>query len=209
MQEVEYKLVNGAHRLLTTYFFISTVAVISSSIIQFANCITAHGKLHKKDSASVNIRSTSFNDKATYLIIGLSVNKKWFCYFYLVGTLMTIICIYLSYPDYYRLLIFLLHVIRRLYEEVFISHHNTNYSRMSIFVFLFGLSYYVLMPITIMTIQDFNGNFAILQFISFGTFSLIQYKSHVKLSNIRKTNSEEYGIPYGGLLYYTLSVVCM
>ncbi|CUV06122.1 unnamed protein product [Cryptosporidium hominis] len=201
MQETDYKLVNGTHSLLTTYFLVSTVAVIFSSVVRFANLVTTHGKLRKKNLASENIGNTS-SDKVIYLILGLSVNKGWFRYFYLVGVFTTSICVYLSYPNCYRLLFFLIHVIRRLYEEVFISYHNTNYSRMSIFVFLFGISYYIIMPITLLATQDFYGKFVVLQYISFAAFSLVQHKSHVKLSNIRRANSEEYGIPYGGMFKF-------
>lgn len=193
---------NGTHSFLTIYFFISTVAIISSSFVQPANYITVHGKLNKKAPNLGSIEKASSNSSLVCFILELTVNKAWFRYFYIIGIFTTAVCIYLSYPNYYRLLIFLLHVIRRLYEELFILHHNTKYSRMSIFVFLFGLSYYITMPITIMTTQDINGKFSVLQYIFFGIFSLIQYRSHVKLSNIRKKNSLEYGIPYGGMFKY-------
>lgn len=199
MQEVKYELVSGIHCFITIYFFISTVAVISSSIIQPANYVTLHGKLRINNLGNAKIVPTRI--KSISLILEMSVNKGWFRYFYLVGVIVTVCCIYSSHKNY-RILFFLVHIIRRLFEEVFISRHETKYSRMNIFVFLFGISYYIIMPITIMITEDIRKSCLTLQFVLFGIFSLIQYKTHVILSNIKDKNHEKYGIPYGGIFKF-------
>ncbi|KAJ1604706.1 hypothetical protein OJ253_3518 [Cryptosporidium canis] len=93
-------------------------------------------------------------------------------------------------------------VIRRLFEELFILNHNTKYSRMNIFVFWYGISYYIMMPITLLSTENIRKDCMPLQFTMFGIFSLIQYNTHVILSKIRDKSSDEYGIPCGGLFKY-------
>lgn len=200
MQEIKYELVDGIHCFVTIYFFFSTVAIISSSITQPANYITLHGKLRIIQNLG-NAKRISTKIKSINAILEMSVNKGWFCYFYLTGLIVTVACIYFSKKNY-RILFFLLHVIRRLFEEVFISRHDTKYSRMNIFIFLFGLSYYIVMPITIVTTEDIRKDCLALQLVMFGVFSLIQHKTHVILSNTRDKSSEEYGIPYGSMFKF-------
>ncbi|KAF7457261.1 putative polyprenol reductase [Cryptosporidium felis] len=190
----------GTQILLALYFYISTLGVISSCILQRLNSLTIHGKLCK-NRYKLDSKSCSYNSWIAKR--GFFISKKWFSYFYLLGTVTTVLCIYQSYPTHNRLNVFLLHLIRRLFEEVLVTNHSTKYSEMSIFAFIFGLSYYILMPITVMDIPDFNGKISIFQLVLFGICSFFQYNTHLILSEIRGKNSSiEYGIPYGGLFRF-------
>lgn len=195
-------MVCEASRISALYFFISIFAIVISCVFQRFRVLTMHGKLNKEIPGSRQDRNCCKGfDQVILNIFNLNVSKKRFSNFYFLGIFVTIYCLYTKYPHYMRLSMFLIHNIRRYMEEKYLCVHNTKYSRMGLFVFVYGLSYYVMMPISIAVIPDFHNETAVYQILFFLFFSFFQFNSHLILAEIKK-KSLDYAIPFGGLFRF-------
>ncbi|KAK6588764.1 hypothetical protein RS030_2204 [Cryptosporidium xiaoi] len=193
----------GITELLACYFLLSALMVIFSCIFRRVGSLTVHGKLNFRASGLGNGEKT-----VVYVLLKkiskISVSKSLFSHFYLVGIFTTLCFIYIK-PTSYRTILFLVHVLRRYLEEKIICIHNTEYSEMNVFVYLYGLSYYIAMPTMIYSIPELSRKTAIYQFSLFVLFSVLQIESHIALSDIRRNKGLKYGIPYGMLFKYVSS----
>lgn len=148
------------------------------AIVPQLSCVSHHGKF------STTIRQTFFDN--------LLVPKRYFTHFYIIGSVITAIIIFLhscifQFTNTLALWLFLLHNLRRIWECLFITEYGQ--STMHIGGYLCGLVHYIMYPITLeLTILDreFFSNERTHQIdplfnisvILFLCANILQYKSH-------------------------------
>lgn len=100
-------------------------------------------------------------DKAPSQALGVLsdafVPQKWFSHFYIVGSVWNAVVLFLlqkTIPACFSsllysstLVLFQIHVVRRLLETVYIMKYPKD-ARMHVLAYVFGLSYYIMVPIT-------------------------------------------------------------
>ncbi|OII78099.1 3-oxo-5-alpha-steroid 4-dehydrogenase domain-containing protein [Cryptosporidium andersoni] len=191
--------------LTTMYFALCFLATLFSCFSSSLHILSQHGKLIKND---LDIRKF-YNEvprdivlvkllKRLYALQFVLVRKSLFKYFYIVGIFACLGFMFIQDNTSNRMIMFTIHVLRRFLEEIFIAKHNSNKSSMSLVTFLFGISYYIMMPIAINLTWKSTSSPCLIQIAIFFLFSALQFMSHRTLSNIRR-HSRMYDIPCGGL----------
>jgi 3-oxo-5-alpha-steroid 4-dehydrogenase 3 len=156
------------------------------------------------------------------------VPQKWFAHFYGLGCIVNASFLWCSLDTWVAVTpptstvcvlamgAFQVHLVRRLLETVWMMHYPKG-ARMHILAYIFGLSYYVVVPLTYFAsfsankVDQLNHSFQmdhptfILGALIFVTGSIIQWHSHYLLSQLSKGRGGRYVIPRGGLFW---SVSC-
>ncbi|KAF2668512.1 hypothetical protein BT63DRAFT_479920 [Microthyrium microscopicum] len=141
----------------------------------------------------------------------ITVPHAWFTHFYILATITTTLTLHqsittgpllpaLNLPHHQLSLaplgIFLLHVLRRLYESITLTRPST--SRMWIGHYVMGLLHYTLAPIAL--IADPAPSADLLYILPFAlallAFSIAQHKQHVYLASLPR--GPDYILPNGG-----------
>ena len=127
------------------------ICIASSLVVylfpNYFGVIARHGKLCSISLIGSNNSNSSaspyFDLNSEYLY----VPKRYFTHFYVVGILMTSALSLFASTSNLVLLMFLAHLIRRLWECLYISHFGD--SKMHIIGYICGLAHYIAAPITL------------------------------------------------------------
>ncbi|UJR09767.1 hypothetical protein I4U23_013994 [Adineta vaga] len=134
------------------------------------------------------------------------VPKCYFRHFYIIGLLINIPLFLLYRSSWFLYILFLCHMLRRLYECFYIHFYSSN-ATMSFIHYLIGIIHYPTVGLTII-VDNYYGvkHFSLLcscfALVLFLNASYIQYRVHSTLANNRRTKTTEiYPIPYGYWLF--------
>ena len=170
--------------------------------------------------------STSANTTTTTYLSYLYLPKSSFIHFYIVGITINFSILALTWQTQYPgvlPILFQLHLYRRLYECIYI--HTFSDAKINVAHYIFGILFYVLVPLTFHTLSVTidtnitNSNWSVFLFC-LGLLIVIlssyeQFCVHHILANLRQRKEgynklfvekqKNYFIPYGHLFYYVSS----
>lgn len=113
--------------LLVIIYIVLVLSTWSTTIVGVVRHLSSHGKTFESISISI------------------SVPKKWFLHFYVVGLISTLTVCVLNGTFSLAVLLLLLHVSRRCYECVCIHAWRTD-SKMHLVAYIVGLTHYIVLP---------------------------------------------------------------
>lgn len=175
-------MINIALAIRAYLALLTTTAILTSTISFLRHTILNYGKLNESNKEIGKIGS---------IIRGLTVPKRWFVHFYIFGLGWTLYWQQYARSPSSRLCVwmFLLHLIRRILECLFVEKQST--SRMHIGHYITGLSFYTCAGIGVW-IDNVNATseFQIIGVLLFIFASCEQYRHHLILASI-----DGYGIP--------------
>jgi 3-oxo-5-alpha-steroid 4-dehydrogenase 3 / polyprenol reductase len=212
--------------LAPIYFSTALLASIVSFYWELIGGLASRGKTRPAAQEKNDPKQPSALD---YFLYGSawSVPKRLFVTYYIVGTAtLGVICLALpavwpfSVTSTAILMVHTIHVLRRMYECLYVHQFGKN-SQMHIFFCVLAALYYVLIPAVLVDLRDVDSTsnspqpktWVVAVVASFGLWAQYQqYRHHVLLANLRKpctvktTNTETetsgYTIPTGGWFQY-------
>jgi 3-oxo-5-alpha-steroid 4-dehydrogenase 3 len=152
-------------------------------------------------------------ERALGPLSGIFVPQKWFAHFYAVGVVLNGTLLFLwrdgssaAAQQGLTLLIlamFEFHLLRRFVETIWMMSYPKQ-ARMHVVAYLFGLSYYVAVPLTYALCTDepldsSRGGIYLVGCILFFIGNGIQFHSHAILSKLGRKQPGRYVIPRGGM----------
>ena len=159
-----------------------------------------HGKLRGGIGTwpSTRLKQNAFSD--------LTVPKSWFWHFYLLAVAVAVALLDAK-VDLLGIL-FLVHAVRRLCEQLLLFPKSKPMSRMHLFAYFLGLGFYPLFGLSVMagrhTADTVSADTWDLWVVAFWGFcQVVQCLSHKELAELR--NGKHYGLPEGPLFRWTWS----
>ena len=193
MSFLEITIISIWYLLATALFLIGTLSSISTTF----QTLLQYGKTTK---TTITPTTPTFISTLISKFLNIKVSKQYFIYFYLIGlftnTTMMIITLLATrdLPNFLSLC-YQFHLTRRFYECINI-HVFSKTATMHLFHFLFGLVYYVLVPISLYLISHKQSStissptllstlIHVFSSVCFLLFSYGQYHTHVLLALLR------------------------
>lgn len=133
------------------------------------------------------------------------VPQKWFAHFYMAGCVCNALVLNWVYQSSHQTLsaclpicCFQIHLTRRLLETMFMMKYPKE-ARMHVIAYLFGLTYYIVVPLTYGTVLSHFSSTVYIGTAIFLIGNVIQWHSHYVLSLLSTKGRGRYIIPREGL----------